>query len=138
MSDLITTTFTIAVIAIAMNIVIATYGVFIKHSIIKKLMALIIFCDSINMLAVAVGFRITENYYPSPPVLEGLPEGPENIKKFTKVAVDPLPQAFVITAVVIGLAVMTFLLSLATAYYDHFKTDDIRVSVREVKEDEIT
>lgn len=138
MSDVISTVFTIAVIAITMNIVIATYGVFIRHSIIKKLMALIIFCDSINVLAVAVGFRVAGDYYPSPPVLEGVPEGPENIRRFTEVAVDPLPQAFVITAIVIGLAVMTFLLSLAVTYYDHFKTDDIRVSIKEVEEDEVT
>jgi multicomponent Na+:H+ antiporter subunit C len=40
--------------------------------------------------------------------------------------VDPLPQALVLTAVVIGLAVTLFLVFLGYILYTHYKTLDMR------------
>ncbi|MEM4482153.1 MAG: NADH-quinone oxidoreductase subunit K, partial [Desulfurococcaceae archaeon] len=66
--------------------------------------------------------RVTLNAYPSPPILTKIPESPDEISKFVSVSVDPLPQAFVITAVVIGLSIVMLLLSLAIRYYEQYKS----------------
>ncbi len=46
--------------------------------------------------------------------------------------VDPLPQAMVLTAIVISFAVTAFLLVLALDVYNKFKTDDL-VAIRRLK-----
>ena len=135
--DVLSLVFTVALTAFIMNMVIASYGVFAKHSLIKKIISIVIFSDSINILAIAIGFRVIENGYPSPPVLSEKPLSIEDIEAFTNIAVDPLPQAFVLTAIVIGLSVTTFLLGLAIIYYRHFGTDDIRASLEGEEDEEI-
>ncbi|MEM1532520.1 MAG: NADH-quinone oxidoreductase subunit K [Desulfurococcaceae archaeon] len=137
MSDLLSLAFTTAVTAFIVNIAIASYGVFIRPSLLKKAISIIIFSDSINILAIAIGFRITEAQYPSLPVLSEKPKTPGDIKAFAEVSVDPLPQAFVITAIVIGLATTTVLLGLIILYYKHFGTTDIRASLDEDYEEAI-
>lgn len=134
--DVLSLVFTVALTAFIVNIVIASYGVFAKHSLVKKIISIAIFSDSINILAITIGFRALENSYPSPPVLGEKPLSVEDIESFTSIAVDPLPQAFVLTAIVIGLAVTTFLLGLAVIYYRHFGTDDIRASLEEEDDEE--
>ncbi|MEM0085973.1 MAG: cation:proton antiporter subunit C [Zestosphaera sp.] len=126
--DLLTLAFSVAVTTFVINIAIATYGIFAKHNLVKKILALTIFSDSINMFSIAIGFRVVDGY-PSPPILETEPRNPQDLLKFADVSVDPLPQAFVITAIVIGFSVITFLLSLALLYYKYYQTLDIRVAV---------
>ncbi|MEM4487927.1 MAG: cation:proton antiporter subunit C [Desulfurococcaceae archaeon] len=122
MENLLALSYAIMLAAFIINVGIALYGVFIKPSVLKKIMAIIIFSDSINILAIALGFRVTLNAYPSPPILTKIPESPDEISKFVSVSVDPLPQAFVITAVVIGLSIVMLLLSLAIRYYEQYKS----------------
>lgn len=107
------------------NIGIALYGVFAKRSLIKKLMALVIFSDSVNILAITLGFRTHAQLSPSPPILPNIPRSPHEIEIFVNTSVDPLLQAFVITAIVIGLSIIMFMLSLVIKYYEHFKTMDL-------------
>ncbi|MEM4786273.1 MAG: sodium:proton antiporter, partial [Desulfurococcaceae archaeon] len=47
-------------------------------------------------------------------------------KEFIKRSVDPLPQALVLTAIVIGLAVTLFLVFLTLQIYRTYGTLDIR------------
>lgn len=136
MLDPISIIFTVAVTAFVVNIAIASYGIFVKHSLMKKILSLIVFSDSVNILAISLGFRVVEHGYPSPPVISEIPQNPEDLEVFASVAVDPLPQAFVLTAIVIGFAITIYLLGLVVVYYNHFKTDDIRVSFREDEDEE--
>lgn len=136
MTDFLSIGFTVMVIAVAMNIVIASYGIFARPSILKKILSLIIFSDSLNVLAIAIGFRVLEQGYPSPPILTEKPNDVSDIQAFVGVSVDPLPQAFVITAIVIGLAVIVFLLSLAILYHRYFGTTSITVSLEEREDEE--
>lgn len=119
------------------NIGIALYGIFAKRSLIKKIMALIIFSDSINILAVAFGYRSLVRASPSPPILPSIPSSPNDIEAFAGTSVDPLPQAFVITAVVIGLSVIVLLISLAVRYYEHYNTMDLVTHSEESEDGEI-
>lgn len=119
------------------NIGIALYGIFAKRSLIKKVMALVIFSDSINILAITLGYRSLVHTSPSPPILPNTPISPGDLEAFAGISVDPLPQAFVITAVVIGLSVIVFLISLIVKYYEHYNTTDL-VMLEESADEEIT
>jgi multicomponent Na+:H+ antiporter subunit C len=81
------------------------------------------------VFAVFIGYRA----WPSPstpsrpPILLTYPfENTSVLVEFTARAVDPLPQALVLTAVVIGLAVMVFLIFLGDNLYKHYGTLDMR------------
>jgi multicomponent Na+:H+ antiporter subunit C len=79
-----------------------------------------------NTFAIYLGYRTWVNgVNPRPPVLTSTPTE-KSISEFTAGAVDPLPQALVLTAVVIGLAVTLFLVFLGYILYTHYKTLDMR------------
>lgn len=113
MSEAVSLIFTTAVTAFIVNMAIASYGIFAKPSIIKKIVALIVFTDSVNMFTISLGYRITQKAYPAPPILES----PELHEYLPRVAVDPLPQAFLITAIVINTSCIAILLALTVRYY---------------------
>lgn len=107
------------------NFVISLYAIFFKPHYIKKIIALTIFSDTANTFAIFIGYRRWINQNPSKvPVLTDL--NPRAIEEFAKLAVDPLPQALVLTAIVIGLAVILFLVFLGWILYSHYKTLDMR------------
>ncbi len=120
--------FSLMIYTIIMNIGISLYAIFQRPNKIKKIIALTILGDSANVLAIIVGYRAwpSPNRAPIPPVLTNLHPTGEDIQMFTQVAVDPLPQALVLTAVVIGLAVTVFLVFLALQLYRLYGTLDVR------------
>jgi multicomponent Na+:H+ antiporter subunit C len=61
------------------------------------------------------------------PVLTKPPTS-EALREFTILAVDPLPQARVLIAIVIGLAVTLFLVFLGYVLYRHYRTLNMRDS----------
>jgi multicomponent Na+:H+ antiporter subunit C len=108
------------------NAIISIYGLFFKPHYIKKVIALTILSDTMNTFAIYLGYRTWVNgVNPRPPVLTSTPTE-KSISEFTARAVDPLPQALVLTAVVIGLAVTLFLVFLGYILYTHYKTLDMR------------
>ncbi|MEM4824135.1 MAG: sodium:proton antiporter, partial [Zestosphaera sp.] len=60
------------------------------------------------------------------PVLIGVEPSSEDLGRFINQAVDPLPQALVLTAIVIGLAVTLFLVFLTLQVYRLYGTTDVR------------
>jgi multicomponent Na+:H+ antiporter subunit C len=115
----------IVLAALFANMAIALYGVFFKPHYIKKLIALTILSDTANTFAIYLGYRRwTALGSPRVPVLVELEK--DAIREFTARAVDPLPQALVLTAIVIGLAVVLFLVFLGYVLYGHYKTLDMR------------
>lgn len=107
---------------------ISLYGIVARPSITKKIISLTILGDSLNVLAILIGFRV----FSVPPVLLKLDVGPSELLNFVHSAVDPLPQALVLTAIVIGLAVNLFLIFLALQIYRLHGTLDSR-KIRELK-----
>lgn len=108
-----------------MNVAIAIYGVFFKPHYIKKVIALTILSDTANTFAIYLGYRRWAGASaPRPPVLPVLEEGA--LEEFVARSVDPLPQALVLTAIVIGLAVTLFLIFLGYVLYVHYGTLDMR------------
>lgn len=128
MSDPVSLMFTTIFICLAVNMGISLYGIFARPSLVKKFIALTIFSDTLNCFAIMIGFRRVPGSYPSIAVLATLPESPEQLPQLTSTAVDPIPQALVLTAVVIGLAVYMFLTGLIVMYYRYYKTTHVDVT----------
>ena len=107
---------------------IALYGIIFRPNIIKKIIALTIFADTANTLMILVGYRFI---YPiSPPIITSIKPTPEQIRAFVRVAVDPLPPALVITAIVINMAVTMLITFLAIQAYRLYGSLDARKIAR--------
>uniref|UniRef100_A0A7C4H1Q3 Na+/H+ antiporter subunit C n=1 Tax=Ignisphaera aggregans TaxID=334771 RepID=A0A7C4H1Q3_9CREN len=117
--------FNIVVVSMIMNIAVSLYGVFARPSLIKKIIALTIFSDTVNLMVILIGFRYVEPN-PLPPILTTIPPTSTDISTFVQKAIDPLPQALVLTAIVIGLAVTLFLIFLTIQTYRIYRTTDVK------------
>lgn len=95
--------------------VMGIYCVVVKKNLIKKLIGLGIFTNFIHLLLISIGFKAGGI---APIVTQ------ENLGFFAAQAVDPLPQALVLTSIVIQLSVTALGLSIAILAYRHFKTLD--------------
>ncbi|NOX16845.1 MAG: cation:proton antiporter [Chlorobi bacterium] len=102
-------------------ILIGMYAVLVKKNIIKIVIGLSIIDSGVHLLFIAIGYvkDATAPIYSRP----GLEAGQ---------MVDPVPQALVLTAIVIGLAVTAVALSLVIRLYDHHKTLNIN-RIRKLK-----
>jgi multicomponent Na+:H+ antiporter subunit C len=136
--DMLVIAFTTTAIALIVNIVIATYGIFTDRSLLKKVISLLIFSDTLSVFAILIGFRIPKvGSSPSPPIHLDIPSTVKDIEEFLTRTVDPIPQAFIITAIVINLAIFSFLAGLLLQYYKHFKSLDVHVLEEEEVVDEV-
>jgi multicomponent Na+:H+ antiporter subunit C len=96
-------------------ILIALFIIITRHNLIKKIIGLSILATGVNLLLIIVGF-IREG---TAPIFSNLNLDPQSM-------VDPVPQALVLTAIVISVAVLAMALSLAIRLYQHYKTLDMR------------
>jgi len=119
----------IVVFSLILNFALSLYGLFYRPHYIKKIIALTILSDTANTFAIYIGYRrwISEGgVNPRPPVIPTTEVTPGVLSEFVARSVDPLPQALVLTAVVIGLAVTIFLVFLGYQLFIHYKTLDMR------------
>lgn len=96
-------------------ILIALFIIITRHNLIKKIIGLSILATGVNLLLITVGF-IREG---TAPIFSNPNLDPQSM-------VDPVPQALVLTAIVISVAVLAMALSLAIRLYQHYKTLDMR------------
>lgn len=93
----------------------------LSRSVIRMLLGLVVLGNGINLLIFTAG-RLSRGFAPIiPPGLQE-PAGP---------VVNPLPQALILTAIVIGFAMFSFLLVLAYRAYqslDADNTDTMRIA----------
>ncbi len=113
----------LSLISLIAIIGVSLYGILARPNIVKKIIALTIFTDAANLLAILVGFRRPPSI---PPVLLNLEPRATDIAEFSASAVDPLPQALVLTAVVIGMAVNMLIIFIALQVYRLYGTLDAR------------
>ena len=122
------------ILASISTLIISLYGILYKPHLIKKIIALTIFGDAANVFSTIVGFRYI---YPiAPPILTADNPTAHDITKFVGVAVDPVPQALVLTAIVIGMAVVLFMVFLALQVYRIYHTLDTRKIAEQRKRSE--
>jgi len=93
---------------------IGLYGILTQRNLIKIVIGLSIMEFSVFLLLALIGYI---NGGEAPIITPGEP-----IPQF----VDPLPQAMVLTAIVIGLATYAMLMAIAIRLYKKYKTFDIR------------
>jgi len=99
--------------------------------LIKKIFALTIFGDAGNIFATIVGFRYI--FPVAPPILTTEAPSAADINSFLSAAVDPVPQALVLTAIVIGMAVVLFMVFLALQVFRIYGTLDTKKIAEERK-----
>lgn len=103
---------------------IGLYAVMVKKNLIKIVVGLSLMDYAVQYFLIATGYVQGG----SPPIVV-LPD----ITPETVVMVDPLPQALVLTSIVIGLSVTALALSIAIVLYRHYGTLDI-TEIRGLKE----
>ncbi|NJE26963.1 Na+/H+ antiporter subunit C [Thermococcus sp. MV5] len=122
MNEVMTFIWAVIVLSLIATVMISLYGIARRPNLTKKLIALTIFTDTANLLVVLLGYRLI--YPVAPPVLPNLEKSA--LESFLSTAVDPLPQAFVITAVVIGMAVNVLIAFAIIQIYRLYGTVDAR------------
>jgi multicomponent Na+:H+ antiporter subunit C len=93
-------------------LLIGLWGLLAKRNLIKKILALSIANSGIVMFFIYYGSRSGATAPINPP------DGKE--------MVDPLPQALMLTAIVVGVCVMALALVLVYRLYARFRTLDVR------------
>lgn len=89
------------------------YGVLTKRDLVKIILSLAILGYSANLFLILFGYKAQASY----PILnEGIAPGP---------MVDPLPQALVLTSIVIELGTTALLVALIVRLFQKYKTFDI-------------
>jgi multicomponent Na+:H+ antiporter subunit C len=96
------------------------YGVVRKRNLMKIIISLAIIEYAMNLFFVLLGYR----YHGRAPI----DAQDQNILNM----VDPLPQALVLTSIVIGLGVTAVLISIAIRIYEKYGTFDI-TKIRKLK-----
>jgi multicomponent Na+:H+ antiporter subunit C len=102
-------------------LVVGLYAIVAKRNVIKVIVGLAILDYAVNLLLVLVGYRPSGEGAPVAPILTG---GSGGASALAQRAVDPLPQALVLTSIVIGLSVTALLVALAIRLYEKYGTFD--------------
>ena len=90
-------------------ILVGLFGVVVSRQTLKIVICLLIMNHGVHLLLLLIGYREAG----SPPIVDpGV-----SITEFASGAVDPLPQALVLTSIVIGLGVTAVMLSVAIRIY---------------------
>lgn len=87
----------------------------LRRSMVKLLIGILLLGNGANMLIFLLG-RITKG---KPPVI------PSNTKIFTDVYADPVPQALILTAIVISFGLTAFAIVLLKRVYVLVNSDDL-------------
>jgi len=114
---------TIYVLTFALLLV-GVYGVVAKRNVIKIILGVLIIDYAVNMLLVLVGYR----HDGVAPILS---EG-QNAAAWSASSVDPLPQAMVLTSIVIGLGLAALMVAMAIRLYQKYQTFDMN-EIRRLK-----
>lgn len=86
-----------------------------RRSIVKLIVGLALLSYASNLLLLTIG-RLTRGI---PPII------PEGEAKLTSPYADPVPQALILTAIVIGFGLQAFALVLIKRVYQTVQTDDL-------------
>ena len=96
-------------------IFIGLYIVLVKHNLIKVIIGIGILDTGVNLFLISIGYiqRGTAPIFSRPEIEAAR-------------MVDPVPQALVLTAIVIGVSILALALSLAIKLYQHYGTLDLQ------------
>jgi multicomponent Na+:H+ antiporter subunit C len=98
-------------------ILIGLYGVVVSRQTLKIVISLLIMNHGVHLLLLLIGYRNDG----VPPIVDPGSLIPE----FANSAVDPVPQALVLTSIVIGLGVLALMVALCVRLYERYGTFDV-------------
>ena len=98
-------------------ILVGLYGIVASRQTVKIVISILIMQHGIHLLLLLIGYRDGG----MPPIVDA----GEKITTFAGLAVDPLPQALVLTSIVIGLGVLALMVALCVRLYERYGTFDI-------------
>ena len=93
------------------------YAVVAKKNVIKIIIGVLILDYAVNLILVLVGYRSGGE---APILGEG-----QSAAELAAKAVDPLPQAMVLTSIVIGLGLTALMVAMAIRLYEKYGTFDV-------------
>jgi len=104
-------------------LMVGLYAIVAKRNLIKVIVGLLLLDYGANLILVLTGYRPSglESGAPVAPILTG---GAQGAAEFAARSVDPLPQALILTSIVIGLSVTALVVALAIRLYDKYGTFD--------------
>lgn len=98
-------------------ILMGLYGALTNHNILRMIVSFSIANTGVNIVLVAVGYI----HGRTAPILDSAVPAAEAVARI----IDPVPQALVLTAIVIGLGITTLMLAYAYKLYETKGTLDI-------------
>ncbi len=106
-------------------LLIGVYAVVAKKNVIKIIVGVLIIDYAVNMLLVLLGYR----HGGVAPILSARAGDEralaERTSELAATAVDPLPQAMVLTSIVIGLGLTALMVAMALRLYEKYGTFDM-------------
>jgi multicomponent Na+:H+ antiporter subunit C len=102
-------------------LLVGIYGVVAKKNVVNIIIGVLVIDYAVNMLLVLVGYRTVDGRAGKAPILT---EG-GSAAELARSAVDPMPQAMVLTSIVIGLGITALMVAMALRLYDKYKTFDM-------------
>lgn len=99
-------------------ILIGLFGVLTRHNLVKIAISLLAIEYGIHLFVVLVGYRRQG----VPPIIDRSISNDSWLQQ----SVDPLPQALVLTSIVIGLGVLAMMVTLSIRIRERYGTLDIR------------
>ncbi len=97
-------------------LIVGIYAVVAKKNVIKIIVGVLIIDYAVNMLLVLVGYRSGGK---APIRVD------QSATEFAATAVDPLPQAMVLTSIVIGLGLTALMVAMAIRLHEKYGTFDM-------------
>lgn len=99
-------------------VVIGLWGMLNNTHVIKILVSLSVIEGGVNLFLVSLGYMHGPGQsIPTAPIYTGFRGG---------VMVSPLPQALVVTSIVIGVSIISLALAISIKVYEHYGTLDVR------------
>ncbi len=98
-------------------ILVGLYGVVVKRNALKIVLCLLIMEHGVNLLFILVGYRAEG----TPPIVD--PGTAAAV--FSASAVDPIPQALVLTSIVIGVGVLALMVALCVRLHERYGSFDV-------------
>ncbi|MGI9335446.1 MAG: sodium:proton antiporter [Gammaproteobacteria bacterium] len=98
-------------------ILVGLYGVVVNRNTLKIVVSLLVIEHGVHLLLILIGYRA-----------EGIPpivDPGVSSATFAASAVDPIPQALVLTSIVIGLGVLALMVALCVRLYERYGTFDV-------------
>ena len=96
-------------------VMVGIYAIVAKDNLIKKLIGLSVMSNGIHLFLISMGYRAGGVM----PIMQDL-----DFTRFSQLSVDPLPQALVLTSIVINLSILAVGLSICILIYRKFGTLD--------------